>query len=257
MSIVSNPLVAKYDEFLELLQALCEYYDRDEKEILALPISTSIRVLVHDTRRSTSLLTHLGKKDAKYISTNTSSDRDPVHLGIVRRIHVGVKDGVGGEAKYWPLCDERYFEKPQECNELKFSEWWEKEVVFRSNEHSLTRKDIILSVANKDGGAHFDSEVEEKYDAFRHSWSGGSTLVGINSGIRRGYDNVPTFPAIRQIAYELLSTIKSNSNKVLDSIGTSYAGPDRVSKTLGKKNNDSLFHLRHTKNRNKSSVRGA
>lgn len=229
MSTVSNPLAAKYSEFLELLQALCEYYDRDEKEILALPISTSIRVLVHDTRQSTSLLAHLGKKDAKYISTNTSRDREPVHLGIVRRINVGVKDGIGGTSKYWPLCDERYFNKPEECNELEFSEWWEKEDVFSSNEHSLTRKDIVLSVANKDGGAHFDSQVEEKYDAFRHSWSGGSSLVGINSGTRRGYDNIPTFPAVRQIAYELLLTIKNNSNQMLDSIGTSSAGPDRVS----------------------------
>jgi len=216
MNKVRNPLEAKLEQFLELLEALCGYYDRDEKEILALPISTSIRVLVHDTKHSISLLTHLGKKEVNYFSTNLKDENESVHLGIVRRINVGVKDGVGGEAKYWPLCDERYFGKPEENKELKFSDWWEGERVFRSSKHFLTRKDIVLSVANKDGGAHFDSEVEEKYDAFRHAWSGGSSLVGITSGIKRGYDNIPVYPAIRQIAYELDTTIKRNSNKAVD-----------------------------------------
>jgi len=215
MNKVSNPLETKFDQFLELLEALCDYYDRDGKEILALPISTSIRVLVHDKNRSISLLKHLGRKEVSYLSTNLKDRNESVHLGIVRRINVGVKDGVGGEAKYWPLCDERYLRKPEENKELEFLDWWKGERVFRSSEHFLTRKDIVLSVANKDGGAHFDSEVEEKYDAFRHAWSGGSSLVGITSGIKRGYDNIPVYPAIRQIAYELAVTIKRNSNKTL------------------------------------------
>ena len=215
MNKVSNNLKSKFDDYLDLLQLLCDYYDRDKKELLALPISTSIRVLVHDTKTSVSLLKHLQKKEAlRYLSTNVNNDCESVHLGIVRRINVGVTDGVGGEAKYWPLCDETYFQSPEESNELDFSEWWEKEEVFKTKEHSLTRKDIVLSVANKDGGAHFDSEVDEKYNAFRHSWSGGSTLVGINSGIRRGYDNIPIYPAIRQIAHELLSTIKTAQKSI-------------------------------------------
>jgi hypothetical protein len=62
-------------------------------------------------------------------------------------------------------------------------------------------------VANKDGGAHVDKVVEDRYDQFRKSWSGGSTLVGIRSGTPRGYDNIPTYPAIRQIAHEFLHSI--------------------------------------------------
>ena len=77
-----------------------------------------------------------------------------------------------------------------------------------SSEYSLTRKDLVLAIANKDGGVHFDNKVQKKYDEFRYSWSGGSTLVGISSGNKRGYDNIPTYPAIRQIGYELLKTLK-------------------------------------------------
>ena len=208
MSYVDNPLEEKYEEFLELIETLCDSYDNCEKDILALSISTAVRVLVHDTNNSTSLLSHLNRKDIDFLSTNYENHKDPIHLGLVRKINVGVSDGAGGEAKYWPLCDERYFPSPKEQKYINFEEWWDKEEVFRSNQSKLTRKDLVLSMANKDGGAHFDAKVKEKYDTFRHEWSGGSTLVGIKSGIARGYDNIPVYPAIRQIGYEILCTLK-------------------------------------------------
>lgn len=55
------------------------------------------------------LLKQLDKKDIPFLSTNTISVNKPVHLGLVRPINVGVKDGKGGKAKYWSHCDERYF----------------------------------------------------------------------------------------------------------------------------------------------------
>ena len=127
-------------------------------------------------------------------------------MGLVRRINVGVHDGVGGEARYWPLCDETYFQSPQQSQTLGFEDWWD-ERVFQNQNDFLSRRVLVLTVANKDGGAHVDGEVEICYDRFRKSWSGGSTLVGTLSGARRGYDNIPTYPAIRQIAYELLRSI--------------------------------------------------
>ena len=130
--------------------------------------------------------------------------REPVHLGLVRRINVGVKDSSGGVAKYWPLCDERHFSCPTSHFVFhSFENWWD-EIVFENKINHLTRKELVLHIVNKDGGAHFDEEVEEKYDIFRKTWSGGSSLIGINSGVKRGYDNIPTYPAVRQIAYELL-----------------------------------------------------
>lgn len=171
-------------------------------------ISTAIRVLVHDTEQSTSLLKHLGKKEIEFLSTNHKTPNESVHLGLVRRINMGVKNGIGGEARYWPLCSEKYFSMPNSKNNLTFINWWETEVILSSSNSGLTRKDLVLDIANKDGGAHFESKVQKKYDDFRHTWSGGSTLVGTKSGVKRGYDNIPIYPAIRQIAYELLCTLK-------------------------------------------------
>ena len=176
------------------MTVLCECYDRGN-DIVALSIATAIRVLVHDTKCSTSLLKHLGCKNRQYLSTNFRDPAQRIHLGLVRRINVGVNDGAGGEAKYWPLCDERYFPSPKEhFSLLAFDDWW-KEIVFENPKSRLTRKDLVLTIANKDGGAHFDTEVDERYDDFRKSWSGGSSLVGRRSGAVRGYDNVPIYPA--------------------------------------------------------------
>ncbi|UAA39804.1 hypothetical protein KIH87_05465 [Paraneptunicella aestuarii] len=208
MSDVDNKLDDKFYEFLHLITVLCECYDSKNEEVLALPISTAIRVLLHDTKNSTSLLTHLNKSKENFFSTNLKDSRECVHLGLVRRVNIGVKDGVGGEAKYLPLCYGKYFSTEEQGKYLSFNEWWEKEGIFVNEQSTLTRKDLVLNVTNKDGGAHFDKKVKKNYDAFRHSWSGGSCLSGINSGIKRGYDNIPIYPAIRQIGYELLRTLK-------------------------------------------------
>jgi hypothetical protein len=202
---ISNSLQARFDEQIILIKTLCDCYDTGN-DVVALSIATAIRVMVHDTNKSTSLLHHLGKKGSQFLSTNFLAPHETVHLGLVRRINVGVKDGVGGDARYWPLCDERYFPAPTQQSHLPFTDWW-MEPVFQNRNSALTRKDIVLFVANKDGGAHVDHEVEQHYDDFRKTYSGGSTLVGTKSGMKRGYDNVPTYPAVRQIAYELLRSI--------------------------------------------------
>jgi hypothetical protein len=171
-------------------------------------LSTAVRVFVHDTNQSKSLLKLVGEKGIDYFSSNSDVGAYPVHLGLVRRINVGVADGVGGEAKYWAHCDERYFPDKSEYKKTNFMEWWEEEIIMASDHNTLSRKELVLSMANKDGGAHFDRNVASKYDAFRKSWSGGSSLVGTSSGIRRGYDNIPTRSSIRQIAHELFLSIK-------------------------------------------------
>ena len=162
---------------------------------------------MHDTKNSVSLLGYLELKNINFVSTALTRKLEVVYLGLVRQINVGVSDGKGGEAKYWPICSKKYFPAQMEFNKLDFESWWEKEAIFSTvNGVTLTRKDLILTMANKDGGAHYDEAVTARYDAFRHSYSGGSTLIGLHSGVKRGYDNVPIHAAVRQIGYEVLAS---------------------------------------------------
>jgi hypothetical protein len=72
MAKVLNPLAARLAEYLKLLQALGGCFDRGN-EIVALSMATAVRVLVHDTPKSTSLLTHLGMKTRGQVSQHRTS----------------------------------------------------------------------------------------------------------------------------------------------------------------------------------------
>jgi hypothetical protein len=72
----------------------------------------------------------------------------------------------------------------------------------------LSRKELVLAVANKDGGAHIDIKITEKFDKFRHSYSGGTTIKGSKSGIVRKFDNIPINSALRHISFELIESLK-------------------------------------------------
>lgn len=203
--------VTKLFEQINLLECLCETFDNKVDDLLALPISTSIRVLVHQTQKSTSLLKMNGMENIKFISTSTSNPRNGLDCRLVRLISCGVNDGVGGESKYYSLQDERYFPANHSKEYITLEEWWTKENIFvyktERIEKSLTRKVLVLQMCNKDGGTHYDAEVDGKYRYFKED-NFNNKLVGLKSGIIKEHDNLPIHCAVRQIAYELIETIK-------------------------------------------------
>lgn len=47
---------------------------------------------------------------------------------------------------------------------------WLVQVIFVSGKHRISRRDIILTAANKDGGAHVDSTLTSEYEAVSTMW---------------------------------------------------------------------------------------
>lgn len=179
----------------------------EQDEIFGGVIAVTLRTLLHDTNSSHSLLSILNLKNRMFLSTNTEDiyNKSNVYHGLVRQIKVGVNDGKGGEIKYWPLYDEKYFKCSMMKKFIPFDEWW-KETILKNDKYELTRKDVILICANKDGGAHYDELIEKKYDEFRHNNVNNSYLIGIKSGMVRGCDNAPIIASIKEIAYEVIET---------------------------------------------------
>jgi hypothetical protein len=70
----------------------------------------------------------------------------------------------------------------------------------------LTRKDLILSSAEKDGYAHFDPILNDEYDKFLQS----DSLELVINGERIKFKNNPAKNSIRQIGFEVIETIKCN-----------------------------------------------
>ena len=98
--------------------------------------------------------------------------------------------------------------------ELSIEDWWRNEPVFVYNSQKFSRQKIVLSAANKDGGAHVDEELEKYYEFL----CSGEYAFGITGNLE--FDGEPPFPQgvtiypknahlalIRQFAHETLSSV--------------------------------------------------
>jgi len=165
---------------------------------LALPMAVSIRVLVHDTRTSTSLLEHLGVKH-RILFLDTAQHIIPGNL--LTNLGLVIAEVTVGEYVA-PLDMERPIQNPPS----RFAAWWKTPIAVDTRRSEFSRKDLVLAVANKLGGAHVDSTVPEDIDHFRLPDSLGWRTVG---PLGDGQFNSPLPPSIRQIAHELIRTIES------------------------------------------------
>jgi hypothetical protein len=183
--------VKKLGEQLSLLQSECESYDGGNI-LQAYVIATRLRVLLHDQGRSISMLAHCGIKNWPFLSTS-------VPVG-------GSTDALRFTSLTISLAPPSMILKPllaaSRFTTVRFEEWWEGERVFRHDEKEFSRKKLILSVAEKEGGAHVDAESEEFYAAIE------SGVKGYNMNLQSGIVQVENYPfsMIRQFGHEILQT---------------------------------------------------
>ncbi len=198
----ANELNGHLSDNIGFLKASCQSFDAGfvgEAKRLA----TTIRVLLHDTNNSRSLLGLLGKKNSiSYLNTATPYDSRNLlaHHGLV-----GFRIGPQG-AGYWaPLGDgpPTRYENPR----IGFDAWWNEQVIVDGAGENFTRRDLVLTLANKDGGAHVDPELDVKYVALTRGNSLG--WVASDGNGQRPLSDVELF-SVRQIAYELLESLKEN-----------------------------------------------
>lgn len=97
--------------------------------------------------------------------------------------------------------------------ERPFEEWWRSEPIFIHDGRTYSRRHIILSAANKDGGAHVDEILEDYYKALIEA----GQFMSITGNLE--YDGAPPFPQgvpvypknahlalLRQFAHETISS---------------------------------------------------
>ena len=193
---MSNPqinLTVQLRRQLRFIETSCRAYDQgvfDE----AVRIAVALRVLFHDTSKSTSLLTHMGKKatiqllsTAKKIHPNQLIDIDIAFFMPITFTNNGISHGIqdGTVMKNMP-CDD----------------WWNEPVFFQGA--VLSRKDVVLCSANQDGGAHVDIKPNQKTTSLRESWG---TVTKKSGGVIATEDITNHhFPMLRQFGYETLNS---------------------------------------------------
>jgi hypothetical protein len=188
---------------LGFLERSAESFDKgyeDEAKRLAVVV----RVLVHDTSRSTSLLTLLNKKNIKFYDSKTPYRPNsfiPYH-GLTM---IKIKDK---ESTYMaPL--EGGASSRNKNSKIPFKVWWEVIFVIKDkNGNTFTRKDLVLNLADKDGGAHIDSSLDEEYANLSRFNSLGWKFLKKDTGEPESMNN-PVLPSVRQITHEVIKTLKT------------------------------------------------
>lgn len=207
-------------EQLDFLRSSAAAYDRGiEHE--AKRLSATIRTLVHDTGRSTSLLHHLGVKNRVGFVDRGPPEPPPggghvIHFGVCI---VRMQMVPGGDVRYQPVLGNPSPERVHPP--MSFKDWWRAPILRDQQGNSFTREELVLALANKDGGAHIDAALDEAYEALTRDNSMGFT---------QGEDNRPitnslVHASVRHIAYELLETIEGGMTRA-------RAGAVRSSKSV-------------------------
>jgi hypothetical protein len=162
-------------------------------------LATTIRVLVHDTGSSHSLLRLMGRKD-QLAYVNTANAHNPRNL-LSHHGLVGFRFGPDGARYFAPLGD-----GPPSRNRPRatFADWWGEKVIVDNAGGIFTRKDLVLALANKDGGAHVDPKLDATYAALTRNNSLGWVASDANG--ERPMGDVELH-SVRQIAHELLQTL--------------------------------------------------
>jgi len=144
--------------------------DLPESERIALVI----RVLVHDTDRSRGLLAQIGIKESlAWADSAPVIDNEP---NIVGRSPGLTAMGLGAGGITFSARHMDYIEKSATTRYVSFSDWWERPVILDSNDAEFSRRELVLALVNKDGGAHLD-RLNEKTHAFVHGNSAGFVRI--------------------------------------------------------------------------------
>lgn len=169
-------------------------------------LATTIRVLIHDTNNSKSLLGLLKfKTEMAYLNT-THAFRPNNLVSYHGLVGLSMQDG---KATYWaPLGDGS---PGRSSKYIFFPDWWNQVVIVDSRKAKFTRRDLIMALANKDGGAHVDPDLDEDYAHLTRNNSAGWI---ISDGTTEKPMLDIELHSTRQIAYELLTSIKRYLQKL-------------------------------------------
>ena len=192
-------------EQLEMLNKSCLEFDRGDV-FEAKRIAVHLRILWHNKGQSKGLASQLNLAN-KVIDTAfvvppafvTSGSPEPP--SDERRLFA-----IGGRRAYAPLFDNG----PAGTYETEFDQWWEGNVLSDGEGHKFTRKDMVLGVANADGGAHVDSTLDSNYYALTRKGTFGTILVEPTDNSRvfkRVETPSPVATTLRQIGHETLKTL--------------------------------------------------
>lgn len=217
-SSIPDELRAHLKKQLGFLERSCEDYDDGQLEE-SIRAATVIRVLIHDTKSSTSLLKMMNGKTIRVISSVGWMPAEywrPYYLLMAQRnknfhaLVIPKRTSDGG------LRMEASLGQREHCMLVSVEDWWNQIIWMEcQSAQMLSRKDLVLAAANKDGGAHVDLDSPKNYEAIKKMQQGGFSVYAhpivedefLKHGGLVGISQENShLAAIRQMGYELLNS---------------------------------------------------
>lgn len=130
----------------------------------AVRIATTLRVLVHETAKSTPLLKLLstGYLDVAILDRRPLANLDKTILYIGVGVRMDLSKGT-----IHPTVDLKDPNNPM--IRVPLAEWWNRvKLIFLDGSQKIvfTRKDLILTLADKEGGTHVDATLPAKFEKY-------------------------------------------------------------------------------------------
>lgn len=191
---------------ISFLVTSCQAYDQG-KHHEAKRIATILRTLFHKTRSCKPLLGQLQIQKTQWVDTASPFDPQNLnsHLGLTR-----YKFTPGRLPCLIPKSSQK------ETKTLPFDVWWSIPVVVsvqKEDKKYYSRQNMVLNVAETDGGAHVDAGLDELY--YDLSRKNGLGINAIYKGEK--YPLIyPELPCLRQIGHEVLLTLKRSKPTFFD-----------------------------------------
>lgn len=199
-----------------LLQSDCTAFDGG-MEATGKRIALSLRVLLYHHGSSQALLEQLNLRNDYFF--DTAGQLNPRNLMPECNL-ISLQIGPGG-GRYIAVCAAGSY--PRRPRLLHFSDWWGRPVLKDAKGHKFCRRELVLDVADSDGGAHVDPELEEAYMNLSRNNSLGWMFKQEGAALEP-LQGRPELVCMRQIADEVLMTLRRRYPKAFPSIPLAFAG---------------------------------
>jgi hypothetical protein len=159
-----------------------------------------LRVLLHETNSSHSLLGQLDMRNGQFLNT----------IGPGNTLTLASLYGP------WP----RFlmpFQPWSSNNCIDFDDWWNNSKVTVSR-YSSSRKELVTMLANQEGGAHVDPQMKAGLAELRRHGSGWYLMSDEGNSPMHGFE----IAAVRGIGFELLWSLENMHGEYLGSLRKKY-----------------------------------
>jgi len=193
---IPNQIIQHLRDHVDFVVRSSDAYDEGyQSEVKRFAVS--MRTLFHDALPFRSLMAQAEGLQGNFITTaiTTAIPHGADHLGkyggLIRTAYLD------GRPTYYAPLDSAW-----NARWLSFSDWWNEPVFMNEQRAELSRRDLALSIANKDGGSNVDPNLSDIYALLSQHESPGWVQSSGEAAI-----TAPERAAIRQIVHETLRTL--------------------------------------------------